>query len=560
MNQRSGRLPRRLLSAAVAGIGLLGAMPARGQRAQPAPPRRLSEVTIERFAELEWRPETNYFRSPGPVRITLRDAGGDEVVLVADDAEGSPETAITVRGRLTLRRPEGILTGNSLVYDPRTETGSVEDAYALASGIRLRGRRLELLPRQTLRATQASFTTCERARPDYHITAQSLRVTAEGRVVARNVTLWLGRTPIFVLPTFEHSFRRRVENPIPLPAFSKETGLQMRFRNDVVADAGTAFGYDLRVSLKRTPEGSVVYEHDLSHVSPNAPPPRSARLALDDPLRPALEPVEGLGSDEATEEDEGGERRTVVSAVLSANRFVYNRRRTDLRVTRLPELGLAMVEPAGARARTDPGEPAAPQSTFGSAVLGTGRWAWSARAAGGYYRERPTGAETSRFSLRTAAASPYAPLAPRVYLRYGATVTGSGYGDGEAHALVAPEAEAAYLLGRSALLGAAYRYQEEVGTSPFEFDRRDVRHELRLQYGYLGGAWAYGLSVNYDLERKRAYDTVFSLRRRLDCMEIGFTYQARSQGFGVVLNLLPGTSAAAAPGEPLMLSGAGGSF
>jgi hypothetical protein len=83
---------------------------------------------------------------------------------------------------------------------------------------------------------------------------------------------------------------------------------------------------------------------------------------------------------------------------------------------------------------------------------------------------------------------------------------------------------------------------QDVGNTPFLFDQRDVRHELRLRYAFLGAHWGYDLSLKYDLERRRAYDSIFSVRRRFDCMEIGISYQTRSQGFSLILNLLPGSS------------------
>ena len=45
------------------------------------------------------------------------------------------------------------------------------------------------------------------------------------------------------------------------------------------------------------------------------------------------------------------------------------------------------------------------------------------------------------------------------------------------------------------------------GKTPFLWDRRDVRHELRGGYGFLCAHWAYDAEVKYDMERVRAYDT-----------------------------------------------------
>ena len=105
---------------------------------------------------------------------------------------------------------------------------------------------------------------------------------------------------------------------------------------------------------------------------------------------------------------------------------------------------------------------------------------------------------------------------------------------------MAPEAELAILLRPNTLIGAAYKHQFDFGATPFVFDRLDVAHEMRLRYGFFGAHWAYDTVVKYDLEKFRAYDSVFAIRRRLDCMEYGVQYHTRNQGFSLILNLLPG--------------------
>src|SRR6185369_3973851 len=165
----------------------------------------------------------------------------------------------------------------------------------------------------------------------------------------------------------------------------------------------------------------------------------------------------------------------------------------------------------------------------------------------GYFQERPTGVKSARAGIQGSAASPLFPISGGLHARYGFTGWGSAYEGGKTYSLISPEFELDYLLGHSILIGATYAYFKDFGTTPFVFDHKDVSHELRLRYGYLGGRWAYDLGVFYDLERKRAYDTQVSIRRRLDCLEVGVGYSARAQGFGLILNLLPIKSAQTAP-------------
>jgi hypothetical protein len=189
------------------------------------------------------------------------------------------------------------------------------------------------------------------------------------------------------------------------------------------------------------------------------------------------------------------------------------------------------------------------QSAFGTGFLSPANWFMNAEAAVGYYQETPTNTQATRLALRVDGTSPLFLVSSQLYVRYGGTVWANAYGNNNAYTLLSPEAEMNYFLGHSTLVGAAYRYSKDFGKTPFEFDRRDVTHELRLRYGYLGGSWGYDTEVKYDLERLRAYDSLFSVVRRLDCIEFGVAYRTRNQGISLIFNLLPGslTGGSAAP-------------
>jgi hypothetical protein len=492
-------------------------------------------ITITEYSEIEWRPDDNHFRSPGHVRITLEDeVTHEKTVLIADDAEGSPTGDIIVKGKLRLERAEGVLTGRALTYRASSRSGIVLDARAQLANILLTGESIELLPDQSAKAKNASFTTCLKARPDYHITAREISVSQDQTVRAKHIGFYLGRTKILTLPSFKKSFRRQVSNPIPLPGYSKQNFLQFHFRNQLIETPSTAFDYDIRLSLRRTPEGEIAYERDLGHPDEDSAPPQTRRIITTEPLRTALESSPALLKGSLIEQDR---RRTSLYALLTSNNFVYNRNRTDIRVSRLPEVGIAFRNLLN---RQPPEAGPAQLSAFGTGFLSPANWFVNAELGAGYFVERPSHVEEARFGLRADAVSPMFHVSGPLYVRYGTTFWGSLYGNGNAYSIIAPEAELDVLLSRNTLIGAAYRYMQDFGNTPFLFDRRDVKKELRLRYGYLGGKWAYDTEIKYDLERVRAYDSVFSIRRRFDCMEVGFAYRTRDQGLAFILNLLPG--------------------
>ena len=495
----------------------------------PAP----GEIAMDRFSELIRRGD--YFRSPGPIRIILTDAiTGEKTTLYADDAEGAIGGDIIVRGVVRLEDPQGTISGRNLRLNMANEVGTVLEARINAPGLRVGGARVELLPGRILRAEDATFTTCEKEeRPDYRITARRIEVDVPRRKVkARNVTFYLGRTRIISLPSLERSFNRRQSSPVPLPGYSNTQGLHGRFRSELISTPSASLEYNILLSLKGNPEGTIAYERDLAPATDESEPPRTRVETSVYPMRTALEltPPPTLKSLVDTPEER---RRTTLFGLLAANTVVYNRKRSDLRVSRLPEVGIQLANITN-RPITEEEQPGV-VSDFSN----PSRWLVNAEATAGFYHERPTRAQAFRMGLRGDAASPLIPLAGKLYGRAGMNTWANAYDRGGAYFLFAPEVEANYLLEQNRLIGVGFRHTLAVGNSPFVFDSRDVTNALTVRYGFAGTKWAYDLAVLFDLGRGRAYETTGRLLKRTDCLEYGIGYSARNQSFSLILNLLP---------------------
>jgi hypothetical protein len=158
----------------------------------------------------------------------------------------------------------------------------------------------------------------------------------------------------------------------------------------------------------------------------------------------------------------------------------------------------------------------------------------------GAMRELPTRATSGRLALRASLATQPLILSPHLSMRFGLTSWLNIYTQGDVYNLLSPEFDLHYLPTATTFYSIGYRYVGDIGSTPFEFDRRDIHHELRLRAQW-GGPWAFGLMTRYDLARKRAYDTEFAILRNLDCMQVGIAYRFRSQQFALVFNLLPPT-------------------
>ncbi len=505
----------------------------------PSAPKPSSEevlVRIDSFRDLIWRPADNYFLSPGPVRIQLRSvARGETMVLTADDAEGRPDGDIAVKGKLTLVREGSTVTGRHLTLNPVTETGSILEAEALVGRIRVRGDRLAMSPRRGLVAGGASFTTCEGAPPHYRITARELRLSENGTVTARGVTLWIGNKPILAVPWLQKSFRNKVESPFPLPGYSKETGPIFKLRNDIQSSPASALTYEVVASLRKAPYGNLTFERDMARVDPEAAPPATRKVAWREPIASALEMHRTFSAPDRDPWDD--DHRVVAYAAAGVLDYVGHRTRTDLRLSRLPEIGIAGHRSGQANGR---GGEHAQMNSQGNGTRTNAGFGYHWDLSAGRYFEKPTDVEATRTALRAGVATPSLEVLPGLSLRAGIAASGQAYDAGQTYTTLAPELEAYWSAQERIGFGVAFKHQLDGGKTPFAFDRVDVRNEMRLACRGDSGGWAYSLAVCYDTDRMRAYDTSFAVRRKLDCMEFGLTYRSRSQGLGVIFNLLPG--------------------
>ena len=155
--------------------------------------------------------------------------------------------------------------------------------------------------------------------------------------------------------------------------------------------------------------------------------------------------------------------------------------------------------------------------------------------------EMPTNVTAGRFSFHSQAASQPLILGRRLSLRAGLSNWLHAYTTGTLHDLTSPEIAMDYVPTRTSRVGVAYRYVSTVGKTPFEFDARDIRNELRLQY-QVSGPWAFGVVSKIDLDHSRAYDTEVAVLRNFDCMQVGINYRVRTQSFNIIFNLLPPTA------------------
>ncbi len=440
--------------------------------------------------------------------------------------------------------------GQSLTYNFQTQTGRVSNAFLAGDYFTASGKVITAQPDGTYVVEQGEYTTCIRNRPDYKIRARRLTVKPGQYVSARGVILYVGGTRLISWSSYRVSLKRAHSAPVPLPGYNKTDSLFVRLHDTPIEEDHHSLDYDARIGVRRLPVGLVGYVADIAPPAYHSPPPRIYLNTLIDPLRGILEQISPPTYTEYTENSfrDQFSARSTVDAVFQNNMGVYNRQRTDLSLTRA-EVALRLINLLGNREHTAPASPTdtqnPPERVLGNTESVLQRvpnapFLLDANFVLSEIHEMPTNVTAGRFSFHAALATQPLIIGKRISLRAGLSNWFRLYTTGTAHDLTSPEVALDYVPTRTSRIGVAYRYVSTAGTTPFAFDARDIRNEVRLQY-QVSGPWAFGVVSKIDVDRSRSYDTEFAVLRNFDCMQVGINYRVRNQSFNIIFNLLPPT-------------------
>ncbi|CCW34369.1 hypothetical protein CTKA_00619 [Chthonomonas calidirosea] len=465
--------------------------------------------------------------APEGATVVYTAPDGTQTTLKAGSFFYDGMTAIAeARGPITLQRAEGMFTGAKLTYNFRDRRGTLEQARLETDLFRASGSRIELLPdgRDTL--YDAQFTTCTLVHPDYLIRARRIQLVPGQYVQADGITFQVGHTVLPSFPSYRYSLGTGGGSPTLLPGYDRTDGPYVSISQSLLGGLHSSLDVNARVGVKTLPVGTVDYVLALQSVTRSF----SARSVLGDvadPLQGTLERLAPAIYSRDPHEITFQPRSSFFYAMLQNRQFVYNRNFNNISISRFPEVGVRFVNMFGSH------EPPAGQAFSLEAPLQV-----DVAAYGAEINELPTHVTAARFGLRTDLISPAIVIGRRIDLRFAFTNWVSFYSTGTAYAILSPEAGLDYLPTRTSRLNVSLRHLADLGRTPFLFDRRDVRNELRLQY-QVGGTWAFGLMSHIDLDHNRAYDNELAIIRNFDCMQVGVYYRTRSQQFGILFNLLP---------------------
>lgn len=515
---------------------------------------KTGRIAVSDFKKLHWSMGKGSFQAEGDVIVRFRPLLPKEnaktvapalglTVLKAQNVDYSTEKgSVKASGGLRLVNPEGNFRGETLDFNLLKQTGSVTQATLNTLLFKMEGKRIAIGDNQTYTVEEGSFTTCEEERPDYKITAQSLVYSASKGVRAKQASVYAGGTRLFTLPEFRRNLRAKSQATPISPSYTPLEGFGVKYRDSLISTTRQSLDLNVSLSLKVVPHGYIYYQNDVSRGAKRGLPSFQQTSEFIDPQLGILDQfqIPVFQSTLDTRIDDDYTPRSVFYAVVQNRQYSFLKNRLSPLVSRLPEIGFRFTNLLGKVQTASSSNPAnlpddipLPFRRIPDSPL-----LLDVNAGFGMMHELTTRATSGRLGVRVNLASQPLMLNSRSALRLGLSNWLNFYTRGTAYAMISPEFDYTFMPNPKVLYGVGYRYATDAGATPFLFDRRDMRHELRARFQTLG-TWGFGYLMRYDLAQMSPFEAEFALTRNFDCLQLGFGYRFINKQFNLAVNLLP---------------------
>jgi lipopolysaccharide assembly outer membrane protein LptD (OstA) len=129
--------------------------------------------------------------------------------LYCDYAQYNPDTRdVLLRGNVRIYHEGQLFTGERAVYNLETKKLHAADFRGEVFPFKFYTESLTTLGPKAFMAENATMTTSDSSKPDYFLKARTTRIYSGDRVVFNDVTLYVGKTPVFWFPYLYQSLNR----------------------------------------------------------------------------------------------------------------------------------------------------------------------------------------------------------------------------------------------------------------------------------------------------------------------------------------------------------------
>ncbi len=167
----------------------------------------------------ETRYENGVATAHGNVAIHIGDTD-----IYADSAQYNPEKhEVLVEGNVRIYRDISLFVGDRAVYNVETKEIKAANIRTGRDAYFITGQDISSIEKDAFRVTNGDLTTHDSSHPDFHLHAHTIRFYQGDRVVFQNVSLYIGRVPVFWFPYLYQSLDDSF-NVLVSPAFLSSWG------------------------------------------------------------------------------------------------------------------------------------------------------------------------------------------------------------------------------------------------------------------------------------------------------------------------------------------------
>jgi LPS-assembly protein len=132
-----------------------------------------------------------------------------ETAIYCDYAQYNPDTRdVYLSGNVRIYRDGRLFVAERALYNLETKILNMADFTGESLPFRFAGASLSTLGPNAYLVKDGVFTTSDSSKPDYTIRAKTVRIYPKDRIVFSNVSLWIGRVPIFWYPYLYQSLNQ----------------------------------------------------------------------------------------------------------------------------------------------------------------------------------------------------------------------------------------------------------------------------------------------------------------------------------------------------------------
>ncbi|MBV9298982.1 MAG: LPS assembly protein LptD [Verrucomicrobia bacterium] len=123
------------------------------------------------------------------------------VTIYCDYAEYNPEThEIVLRGNVRLYQDRYAFVADRAIYNLQTKALKMSDFGGPKQPFQINGDTVVSFKENEYTILNGFITTSDSSKPDYQLRARTIRIYSNDRIILSNVTLFVGRTPVFWFP------------------------------------------------------------------------------------------------------------------------------------------------------------------------------------------------------------------------------------------------------------------------------------------------------------------------------------------------------------------------